>query len=122
MQSFEERLKKIRKMRKLTQKEFADKLKISASAVGMYEQGRREPDHNTLIKMCKALEITADCLLGKTKMETVEIGDFLDEIKTQIKSGGGLMFKGVPLSEEDTRKLYDAIVIATNVIIGSGDK
>ena len=122
MSQFAERLKVFRKQKKLTQSELAKKVGISTSCIGMYEQGRREPDQKTLIKICSVLEITTDCLLGKSGMDSVEIDDFLDEIKLKMKTGGGLMFNGVPLSEEDTRKLYDAIVIATNVIIGSGEK
>ncbi len=122
MLQFAERLKMLRKQKNLTQKELAKRVGISTSCIGMYEQGRREPDQTTLLKICDELEITTDCLLGKSGMESVEIGDFLDEIKLQMKTGGGLMFNGVPLSEKDTRKLYDAIVIATNIIIGSGEK
>ena len=46
-----ENLKKIRESRGLTQKQLADKLNIASSTVGMYEQGRRQPDLDTLIKM-----------------------------------------------------------------------
>ena len=61
-----ENLKKIRESRGLTQKQLADKLNIASSTVGMYEQGRRQPDLDTLIKMSDKLLIPISMLI-KTK-------------------------------------------------------
>ena len=61
-----ENLKKIRENRGLTQKQLADKLNIASSTVGMYEQGRRQPDLDTLIKMSDKLLIPTSMLI-KTK-------------------------------------------------------
>ena len=41
----------------MTQSELASKVGISKSAIGMYEQGRRNPDYGTLLKLCKILKI-----------------------------------------------------------------
>ena len=41
----------------ITQSELAKKIGISPSAIGMYEQGRRIPDYDTLLKLCKVLKI-----------------------------------------------------------------
>lgn len=46
-----ERLKELRKKHKLDQKELGDKLGLSASTIGMYENNRRNPD----IKMLKTI-------------------------------------------------------------------
>lgn len=61
---FKSRLKEIRIEKGLTQKEVAAALEISVSCYGGYEQGYREPDLKTLIKICKMFEISSDYLLG----------------------------------------------------------
>lgn len=53
-----------------SQAELAQKLQISASAVGMYEQGRREPAVEQLVRMAALFEVSVDYLLtGKPENE-----------------------------------------------------
>lgn len=61
---FSERLKNTRKELNLTQKQAAEKLGISESCYGGYEQGYREPDLKTLIKICILFDVSSDYLLG----------------------------------------------------------
>ncbi len=61
---FNERLKEIRKECGKTQKEVYTALGISANGYASYEQGRTEPSIETLIKLCKVLDVSADYLLG----------------------------------------------------------
>lgn len=53
-----------REINDLTQKELADKLSISPSTIGMYEQNRRIPDIATLTNMAKIFDIPLDVLVG----------------------------------------------------------
>ena len=53
----------LRKERKLSQSELAQLLKISPSAVGMYEQGRREPSAQLLVEMAQIFGVSTDYLL-----------------------------------------------------------
>ncbi len=64
MSNFTSRLRELRIEKGLTQKEVAAALEISVSCYGGYEQGYREPDLKTLIKICKMFEISSDYLLG----------------------------------------------------------
>ena len=58
----------------LSQKELASRLCLSASAVGMYEQDRREPSTELLIAMAKLFGVTTDFLLtGESAEEDVPI-------------------------------------------------
>jgi transcriptional regulator with XRE-family HTH domain len=59
-------LRKLRQERYLTQLALSKMLQISASAIGMYEQGRREPDHDTLAKIADFFNVSTDYLLGRT--------------------------------------------------------
>ena len=61
---FCERLKAIRLENGKTQKDMYEALKISANGYASYEQGRTEPSIETLIKICKILDVSADYLLG----------------------------------------------------------
>ena len=46
-----------------SQAELAKRIGVSASAVGMYEQGRREPSLALLVCLAQALDVTTDYLL-----------------------------------------------------------
>ena len=58
-----ERIAALRRSRGFSQAELARRLKISASAMGMYEQGRREPSAQMLVLLARELEVTTDFLL-----------------------------------------------------------
>lgn len=60
------RLKALRKKNNLLQKDIADFLKITTSAYGFYEQGKREPDYDTLKKLANYFGVSIDYLLGST--------------------------------------------------------
>ena len=61
---FHERLRELRKFNNMTQEELSLKMGISAAAVGLYEQGRRNPDNETLIKLASIFDVSIDYLLG----------------------------------------------------------
>lgn len=63
---FGDRLKKLRKEKDILQKDLADALKLSVSTIGMYEQGRRDPDTETLSAIAEYFNVSIDYLLGKT--------------------------------------------------------
>ena len=58
-----ERIGVLRRTRGLSQAELASRLGISASTMGMYEQGRREPSLQTLVMLARELEVSTDFLL-----------------------------------------------------------
>jgi transcriptional regulator with XRE-family HTH domain len=59
-------LRELRTQKGLTQAELSKTLQVSASSIGMYEQGRREPDNETLGKIASYFNVTTDYLLGRT--------------------------------------------------------
>lgn len=75
MADFSDRLKTLRKSRGLTQKSFAKVIstkdkKITASAVGMWEQGRRTPDIETFEAIADYFNVDMDFLKGKSNVTT----------------------------------------------------
>lgn len=97
----------------MTQSDLAEKLGISASAVGMYEQGRRHPDSKMILKICSVFGISTDYLLGKNRSssehEVCELSEVFDEFTQILSSQQGLMFDGILLNEEDKKKIVDAV-------------
>lgn len=64
MLEFAKAFKKLRLEDNLTQVELAKKLKISKSAVSMYENGAREPDFETLELIADFFNVDMNYLLG----------------------------------------------------------
>ena len=64
------RIATLRRAAGLSQGALAQKLQVSTSAVGMYEQGRREPSAETLVALSRLFGVTVDYLLtGQPSLE-----------------------------------------------------
>ena len=57
------RIAALRRHAGLSQAELAAQLQISPSAMGMYEQGRREPSAEILVGLARLFEVSTDYLL-----------------------------------------------------------
>ena len=64
MNELAENIKNYRLFRKLSQRKLAEKLDKSINTVANWERGLSSPDVNTLIAICKALDVTPNELLG----------------------------------------------------------
>ena len=85
MVDFGDRLRKLRKERKLTQKELAGLIGVKNSVISFYEVGDRTPSLEVLIKLSKALHISTDILLGLDKSETVDISGLSEKDKQYVQ-------------------------------------
>ncbi len=61
---FKKRLYEEMKQNKLTTKQLAEKIGVSAEMVTQYFTTKKLPKLDTFTKICKALDISADYLLG----------------------------------------------------------
>lgn len=57
------RISALRRDAGMSQSELARRLGVSSSAVGMYEQGRREPSAERLVKIARLFSVSTDYLL-----------------------------------------------------------
>ena len=57
------RIAALRKKAGWSQADLARQLQCSASAVGMYEQGRREPSADLLVRLARLFDVSTDYLL-----------------------------------------------------------
>lgn len=64
MPDFSQRLKELRKERKLTQKQLAESLGIATSTIIKYERGEREPNIQNIKRFANYFNVTVDYLLG----------------------------------------------------------
>lgn len=100
-------LKQIRIDAGLKQSELADKLNISTSTIGMYEQNRRNPDPETLKKIATYFDVSVDFLLEHISSEKIlskkaekDIAKKLDELRDTLESQSGLLFSGDAMDDE----------------------
>lgn len=111
-----ENIKKLRKLNGMTQWELGEKLGISASAVGMYEQGRRQPDSKTLLKLSEIFSVSVDEILnGKKTKDIVEYCD--DFLSTFSKKEFTLNEKA--LTEDDVFSIQRAVKFAVEISVQS---
>lgn len=64
METLKDRLILARKSKNMKQKDVAKMLNITRSCYANYEQGVREPEIETLKKLCLIFDISADYLIG----------------------------------------------------------
>ncbi|WP_368085789.1 helix-turn-helix domain-containing protein [Desulfurispora thermophila] len=98
---FAQRLRSLRKMKKLTQKELGNRLNLTEAAIGMWEQGRRLPDAETLPRLARILETSVDYLLGNDYVEKKDVNFDLQH----FLESNMVYYAGRPLSDDEKEDL-----------------
>ena len=82
------RIKELRVSQKITQNDFASRLGVTKSAISSYENGRRLPSYDILIKISRIFKVSTDYLLGcvDEKSQTVNVSGLSDKQIASIKS------------------------------------
>ncbi|HEO6970427.1 TPA: helix-turn-helix transcriptional regulator, partial [Streptococcus agalactiae] len=100
MSIFSDKLTKYRKEQGFTQQEVADKIGINRGSYSNWENGKREPTLENVVKLAKLFKTTTDELLGQTIYSKVDLLRFLDDFDvSDIKN----------FEKEDVDKLKFAI-------------
>lgn len=73
------KLKNLRKQKRLTQKQVADRIGLAISAVSSYEAGTRYPSYDVLIKLARIYHVSTDYLLGMTDKKELDISGLNSE-------------------------------------------
>lgn len=76
---FGEKLKAIRKSKRLTQLDLSKRLNVSKGTVSAYEQGLSYPSIETLVKICEILDTSSDYLLGISDDLPFKLGGLTNE-------------------------------------------
>lgn len=77
---FSERLTYLRKSAKLTQQQLADALGVSRSTIGMYENGQREPNFETLESIADLFNVRMDSLISKSNSNEDNSKDLINNV------------------------------------------
>ena len=107
------RIAALRRERGLSQAELAGAIGVSPSALGMYEQGRREPSADTMVALARALSVSTDFLLTG-RVSTAAEADALSRLILGRVTTADRRLEGRPdrpFSREELAVLMAALLI-----------
>ena len=70
-QIFGDRLRELRKEKRLRQDDIAVDLNVTRQTISKYERGERQPDYCMLIKIAEYFQVSIDYLFGRTPIRPV---------------------------------------------------
>ena len=80
-----ERLKALRKAKRLTLKQVSELLGVSVSVLSAYEVEDRHPSYHILLKLATLYDVSCDYLIGKEKMRTLNVDGLSDREINSLK-------------------------------------
>ena len=84
------RIAALRRSRGMSQSQLAQELGVSPSAIGMYEQGRREPSAATVVALSNLFQVSTDYLLtGKPNRAEKKVIAGLLQDRLRLKEDTG---------------------------------
>ena len=104
VQVFADNLKLIRKARKLTQTQLADKVGLTKQSIINYEKGLTFPTGNRMQNLLEALGITAEQLLGKELLQSDAERQMINLCLAKARYFADYQFCSEEGSEEDVRE------------------
>lgn len=106
------RIAALRREAGFSQAELARRLQISPSAMGMYEQGRREPSAQILVALARELGVSTDYLLTGNPKEQEE-NALQDMLLNRITSADRRLEqrKDRPFSRQELAVLFAAMLM-----------
>lgn len=124
-----ERIKGLRTEKGITLKKLGEVLNLGESTMSMYENAKRSPDYDTLLKIADFFDVSTDYLLGKTSfrkpMELFEhwsghnnpyfespfdFGELLKEIRKKQNISQLEVSKALDLTESDVNDIENGIL------------
>lgn len=67
MNKFAERLNYLRTENEMSRRQLADRLNVSVRLISYWENGQRECDFDTLLRLSEVFDVSVDYILGKTE-------------------------------------------------------
>lgn len=121
------RIKKERENLGLSREELAQKLGVSYSAIAMYEQGNREPNHELILKMCEIFDCSVDYIMGISNIKSFKstISNTLNDLGVQIEKyiPEFKLIRNFNLSEKEINFLLNKLLyyLQPNTVINEDD-
>ena len=119
------KFKKLRLNNNMLQSDVAKKINVSTSAIGMWEQGRRQPDNEIVKKIANIFEVSTDYLLDNDNVSrTIETQISDPELNQTLKTLANnefdrTLFKKYGELSEEKKKIVMSVI---NSIIDDVDK
>ena len=104
--TFAEKLKNLRKSKKITQEELAKIINVERSSIGKYESANTIPSNDTLIKIAEYFNVSTDYLLGKTNVKNNDTYANLFPIEKKKFPLLGEIACGEPIYVDEDRESY----------------
>lgn len=95
-------LKKIRKLRGLKQKELAEMVGVTESAISQYESGNKVPSFEVALKLAEALDCESADLVSER--------DILFEQKNPVTESDGKQIIDMSLLNDEQRQLIEDVL------------
>ena len=105
MSFFGKNIKKIRKIKSLSQQAFADIFDLKRGTLGAYEEGRSEPKIDTLVRVASHFSISIDQLLTR-ELTVNELLQFKEDLTLNSTKAKIVRFAVVPCITEDLTTDY----------------
>lgn len=118
------KMRELRKNKNMLQSELAKKLHVSTSTIGMWEQGRNQPDTELLKQMANIFGVSTDYLLDNDnvsrEIENISDPELNQTLKTLAENEfDRTLFKKYGELSEEKKKLVMSVI---NSIIEDVDK
>ncbi|MBE6921853.1 MAG: helix-turn-helix transcriptional regulator [Ruminococcaceae bacterium] len=106
------RIAALRREAGMSQSRLAQLLQVSPSAVGMYEQGRREPSAEILVELARIFHVSVDYILTGVPAEQ-ETDDLQRMLLSRITSADRRLTQRTdrPFSREELAVLFAAMLM-----------
>lgn len=115
-------IKKWRKLRGMTAKELANKVNVAESTMSLYENGKREPDVETIRSIANILDISLDVLF-KVENTPEDIDDNLKGENEEVSPSEKELITLLRSLPEDARPLgYQLIMSSLQALTQSAKK
>ncbi|WP_051539798.1 helix-turn-helix domain-containing protein [Clostridium ihumii] len=88
MNTLGNRLKKLRMNKNLEQKDLAQILKVHKGTISNWENDKRNPDNDMIVKIANFFNCSTDYLLGRTDASIKTIGDRIHSIRESLNLTG----------------------------------
>lgn len=126
MATFAEKVSHARSELGLQVKELAEEVGVSTKTIFDYEKGRKRPRQTTLLKLAKALQVSAKFLTDDNcdnPLEDIEKDSYIAAARSSYGARGGrdmdellndgiAFFAGGDVPQEDKDKFFDALMSA----------
>ena len=108
MQILNDRMKKARKARRITQEQLAEMANVTRGMIARYETTNHLPSIDTLIRIADALDVSIDYLLGRAEFDSIYQEKGLTAIPAAKTKGEK---SGLPATREELEQTIQSIVL-----------